>query len=667
MKKLLFILLAWIPLLAVSTSCQDDLEEHELIVEKFGLGYDTTQVVFGTAVYDSVFNTMAIQIDTASLSYFNRAFIEPETGYLLRPLPDASFDIEEGQELIFKFRYLKIVDTGVNGKVITCLKGAISDISPVDRSFHCGAIEDDYIISKAVDFENEVVYGKVIKVYVNFIRGKDGYGVDMDEFKARKIISQLIQYYGQASIAFVLGGYQYFDYFDDTNKATIDLGNLSFLKQIRGITKHNDGIDIYCLAYHGGNTKGVVDMNDKTAVYLTSNHDDFTIRHEMGHSLGLYHTHKGTCKLTNGDSGTPEFVDGSNGDIAGDYMRDTPADPCVWNGGKYVGTGKDAHGQSYTPDPLNIMSYSEVGTRFSQLQIKKMHATLRNEIPNVMLNIPITGPIHFNGKGTFTRQSFDQRNIHWSIKRLSPGSTEGQSVENVSTATGTSVTLQSGISELIELSLIDDMTGAEIGYHKATAGIPSTVTGSLLWSKTANGAWEGATTDISQGNTLYISGTTRLYLGYEDKAGATLSNLSYRTVTAANRVLNGANITIDKADCAAGFLKFRISDSNGTSPDYFTIPVSVIGGYYAVDLSNSTKTTFISKAGSAPAGKQNIRPTPPNIDIIDVYNDADVLVKHIEAASTNSVTIETAGWPKGEYHASIRSLGGYSQTIVFVL
>ena len=127
MKKLLFILLAWIPLLAVSTSCQDDLEEHELIVEKFGLGYDTTQVVFGTAVYDSVFNTMAIQIDTASLSYFNRAFIEPETGYLLRPLPDASFDIKEGQELIFKFRYLKIVDTAVNGKVITCLFGDIDN------------------------------------------------------------------------------------------------------------------------------------------------------------------------------------------------------------------------------------------------------------------------------------------------------------------------------------------------------------------------------------------------------------------------------------------------------------------------------------------------------------------------------------------------------------
>lgn len=127
MKKLLFILLAWIPLLAVFSSCEDDLEEHELIVEKFGLGYDTTQVVFGRAVYDSVFNTMAIQIDTASLSYFNRAFIEPETGYLLRPFPDASFVIEEGQELKFKFRRLKISYRAVDGEEITVLFGDIDN------------------------------------------------------------------------------------------------------------------------------------------------------------------------------------------------------------------------------------------------------------------------------------------------------------------------------------------------------------------------------------------------------------------------------------------------------------------------------------------------------------------------------------------------------------
>ena len=53
-----------------------------------------------------------------------------------------------------------------------------------------------------------------------------------------------------------------------------------------------------------------------------------TVAHEMGHCLGLYHTHNGT-----GDNnGTPELVNGSNSSTAGDYITDTPADPNRWNG-----------------------------------------------------------------------------------------------------------------------------------------------------------------------------------------------------------------------------------------------------------------------------------------------------------------------------------------------
>ena len=50
-----------------------------------------------------------------------------------------------------------------------------------------------------------------------------------------------------------------------------------------------------------------------------------TVAHEMGHCLGLYHTHNGT-----GDNnGTPELVNGSNSSTAGDYITDTPADLIV--------------------------------------------------------------------------------------------------------------------------------------------------------------------------------------------------------------------------------------------------------------------------------------------------------------------------------------------------
>ena len=71
----------------------------------------------------------------------------------------------------------------------------------------------------------------------------------------------------------------------------------------------------------------------------------------MGHCLGLYHTHYGTfeearcvsdCQPATVFVGCQELVNGSNGDICGDYVQDTPADPlafftninldCTWNG-----------------------------------------------------------------------------------------------------------------------------------------------------------------------------------------------------------------------------------------------------------------------------------------------------------------------------------------------
>jgi len=122
----------------------------------------------------------------------------------------------------------------------------------------------------------------------------------------------------------------------------------------------------------GGNTSDLLTLNS----WVSSRSK--TISHEMGHCLGLHHTHHGSgTDLTPG--GCPELVNGSNSLSCGDFVADTPADPiplsactdancnlditCLLNslGIPLV----DALGFNYTPDVHNIMAYSPADCRTS--------------------------------------------------------------------------------------------------------------------------------------------------------------------------------------------------------------------------------------------------------------------------------------------------------------
>ncbi|MCZ7556849.1 MAG: T9SS type A sorting domain-containing protein [Bacteroidia bacterium] len=99
------------------------------------------------------------------------------------------------------------------------------------------------------------------------------------------------------------------------------------------------------------------------------------LSHELGHVLGLPHTHGYTNSGT-----TDELVDGSNCATHGDRFCDTPADPNLLgkvNGScGYIGSALDANGMAYRPNTHNIMSYtsSACADTLTPMQLARVRA-----------------------------------------------------------------------------------------------------------------------------------------------------------------------------------------------------------------------------------------------------------------------------------------------------
>ncbi len=141
----------------------------------------------------------------------------------------------------------------------------------------------------------------------------------------------------------------------------------------------------------------------------------------MGHCLGLYHTHSGRgCDFAN----CAEAINGSNCEICGDLVCDTPADPCL--SGRVDGNCNYTGGGGFNPDTGNIQSYTLYScmTHFTDGQVDRMHTIIENSslLANVLctncygIDATISGPylVCYSG-AQFTMNNLPrQASVVWS-------------------------------------------------------------------------------------------------------------------------------------------------------------------------------------------------------------------------------------------------------------
>lgn len=242
-----------------------------------------------------------------------------------------------------------------------------------------------------------------LNIYVHIVRSNSGAGLNASI--SSSIISLLNTNFLGSRIQFNLLGYDYINdnnYYNDCSKKE---------SQLCVINNKQNAINIYVL---GTSTVWNYEVNQYTKIPIAgqalsipstslilhgNSYNSLTLPHEMGHCLGLFHTFHGTCTeigylYTVDTNQCQEWVNGNNSGTCGDYIPDTPADPNKWSNCTYNGSERDANGDSYRPDPQNMMSYSGNSCRslFTTMQSERMR--------NFILNTPaLQNAIHHEVSG----------------------------------------------------------------------------------------------------------------------------------------------------------------------------------------------------------------------------------------------------------------------------
>lgn len=123
--------------------------------------------------------------------------------------------------------------------------------------------------------------------------------------------------------------------------------------EIIATNPHDNAIDIYFRPRgRGGRAENIPSLALIIGGYVA---ETSLLSHEMGHCLGLYHTHRGSLPDLCYEGVTCEDT-GDNCDVCGDLVCDTPYDPCL--DGLVNDECEFTGAHVLDPDTRNIMSYT---------------------------------------------------------------------------------------------------------------------------------------------------------------------------------------------------------------------------------------------------------------------------------------------------------------------
>jgi len=237
--------------------------------------------------------------------------------------------------------------------------------------WHCNTAENVTIdqISKLAVLSTSDTTLKIINVFIHIIRRSDGTGGLTND----QVNSWMTLFRNDYCVHKIL--------INETGRS--NLNNTNFYDEMTdakfpsliNTDVHYNAIDIYLLSPSEtyANASGI----PGTAVAVGGSFlGTSVLSHEVGHCLGLFHTHcgRGCRDYLN----CAESIDGSNCSTCGDLICDTPADPCLSGNVTpnciYIGD------PSFSPDVHNIMSYAPPSclNHLTVGQTMRIHATIFN-------------------------------------------------------------------------------------------------------------------------------------------------------------------------------------------------------------------------------------------------------------------------------------------------